>query len=328
MQCVYPLAAWQTHAGDIHFYPKGSSGKSITRIDSPDGKVWIGPKRPARTVGLANYRRDLILPCGQCIACKVNRGRDWSLRIMHETSSHEANCFITLTYSEENLPMQGQLVYGHFQDFMKRLRYHVRTPIRYYMCGEYGEKYDRPHFHAILFGHDFRDDRVLVTRTPNGAIYTSALLERVWSYGFCSIGDATIESAAYVAGYVTKKVTGKNAEEHYMRVDGMTGEIYQKVPEFSNSSRDPAIGVGWLDKYYPEVVNSGGVIVPGGMNMGVPRAYIKRLEARGDYQRDLLDITRLSRTRCIEPNNNTYERHRIREEIYKARIGRKKRDLE
>lgn len=308
MQCVYPLAAWQTHDGDIHFYPKGTEGKSNTR-----------PR---------DYRRELVLPCGQCIACKVNRGRDWSLRIMHETASHEANSFLTLTYSEENLPMQGQLVYGHFQDFMKRLRYHVRKPIRYYMCGEYGEKYDRPHFHAILFGYDFRDDRVLVSRTSNGSIYTSALLERVWSYGFCSVGDVTLESAAYVAGYVVKKVTGKNAEEHYTRVDGMTGEIYQKVPEFSNSSRDPAIGIGWLDKYYPEVVNSGGVIVPGGMNMGVPRAYVKRLEARGDYQRDLLDITRLSRTRCIEPNSNSYERHRVREEVYKARIGLKKRDLE
>lgn len=307
MQCFYPLAAWQTWEGDIHFYAKGTEGKVAKPRD---------------------YRRELILPCGQCIGCLVNRQRDWSLRLMHEASQHEAKCFVTLTYEEDKLPVQGQLVVSHFQNFMKRLRLRFVQPLRYYMCGEYGENFDRPHFHAILFGCDFRDDRVLLKRSSQGSLYTSSLLDRVWSYGFTSIGDVSIDSAAYVAGYVLKKQKGKNAEAHYTRVCGVTGEIYQKEPEFSTCSRDPAIGVGWLDKYENDVINAGGVIVPGGMNMGVPRAYTKVLEKRDGFQRDLLDITRLSRVRTIEPNDNSYERMRVKEEVLKAKLKTKCRNLE
>lgn len=306
MRCFYPLLAYQTWEGEIHFYAKGTEGKVAKPRD---------------------YRRELMLPCGQCIGCLVTRQRDWSLRLMHEADMHDAKCFLTLTYDDSKLPVQGQLVVSHFQNFMKRLRKRVVAPLRYYMCGEYGETFDRPHFHAILYGFDFRDDRTLLKRSSTGTLYTSSLLDRVWGFGFCSIGDVTIESAAYVAGYVLKKQKGKNAEEHYTRVCGVTGEIYQKEPEFSCCSRDPSIGAGWLDKYENDVINSGGVIVPGGMNMGVPRAYLKRLEGRNGFQRDLLDITRLSRVRTIEPNDNSYERMRVKEEVLKAKLACKVRTL-
>ena len=45
-----------------------------------------------------------------------------------------------------------------FKKFMKRLRKRFKGKrIRFYMCGEYGEQFDRPHFHACIFGVDFPD---------------------------------------------------------------------------------------------------------------------------------------------------------------------------
>lgn len=311
MQCFYPLSAWQKYSGDIHFYPKGSEGK---RNNDPD------------------YRRELTLPCGQCIGCRIQRSSDWATRCMHEASQHEANAMVTLTYDDDHVPLQGQLVYPHFQDFMKRLRYHLGTPLRFYMCGEYGETTDRPHYHAILFGCDFLDDRLLLKRTSAGSLYSSAFLDSVWRRGFCSVGDVTFDSAAYVARYVVKKVTGPQADEHYTRVDAITGEIYQKVPEFSRMSlgrtKGNGIGAGWLDKYSSDVTNTGAVMTYN-TSRTVPRYYNKMLEERTDFARDLLDITRCERAklRSITPNDNSYERMRVKEEVLKAKISTKRRDL-
>lgn len=299
-------------AGDIHFYPKGKSGKTISEFEKPK-----------------EYRRELVLPCGQCIGCRVRRASDWATRCMHEASLHDENSFITLTYDEEHVPMQGQLVYPHFQAFMKRLRFHVGKPLRFYMCGEYGETYDRPHYHAVLFGHAFYDDRVLLRESKAGRLYSSVTLDRIWKYGMCSVGDVTFDSAAYVARYVVKKVNGAAAEDHYTRVDGMTGEIYQKVPEFSRMSlQNGGIGAGWLEKYSSDVINAGAVMTYETAR-SVPRYYTRLLEERTDYARDLLDVTRLSRSKCrsIDPNDNSYERMRSKEEVAKAKLRTKSRDL-
>lgn len=308
MQCFYPLQAWQSHAGDIHFYPKGSEGK---RVRDP------------------NYSRELVLPCGQCIGCRIKRSSDWATRCMHEASLHEENAFITLTYDDDHLPLQGQLVYPHFQEFMKRLRYHYGAPIRFYMCGEYGENFDRPHYHAILFGCAFLDDRILLKRSSAGSLYSSALLDSVWKRGMCSVGDVTFDSAAYVARYVVKKVNGKLADEHYTRVDGLTGEVYQKVPEFSRMSlQNGGIGAGWLNSFSSDLINTGAVMIYDKART-VPRYYNKLLADRADFSRDLLDITRTERgkMRSIHPNDNSYERMRVKEEVLKAKVSTKVRNL-
>lgn len=308
MQCFYPLSAWQKHSGDIHFYPKGSEGKA--------------PRD-------SNYWRELTLPCGQCIGCRIQRSSDWATRCMHEAAMHEENSFITLTYDDDNVPLQGQLVYPHYQDFMKRLRYYTGKKLRFYMCGEYGELHDRPHYHAIIFGHAFYDDRLLLKRTNQGSLYSSNFLDSVWKHGMTSIGDVTFDSAAYVARYVVKKVNGKLADEHYTRVDAMTGEIYQKVPEFSRMSlQNGGIGASWLNKFRNDVIDTGAVMTYN-VARTVPRYYTKMLEDRTDYARDLLDLTRAQRgkMRSIEPNDNSYERMRVKEEVLKAKVSVKKREL-
>lgn len=129
----------------------------------------------------------------------------WAVRIVHEAQMWPQNSFITLTYRPEDLPQGGSLNVEHYQLFMKKLRArNTGHKIRFFHCGEYGEKLSRPHYHAILFNYDFPDKKVFSEKNGN-TIYTSELLEDIWGKGFCTIGDVTFQSAAYVARYVMKK---------------------------------------------------------------------------------------------------------------------------
>ena len=182
----------------------------------------------------------MAVPCGQCIGCRLERSRMWAVRCVHEASLHADNCFITLTFDDSHLSHTGTLITSDFQKFMKRLRKEFSgRRIRYFHCGEYGEKLGRPHHHACLFGFDF-SDKVLWSVRSNVKLYRSPTLDRIWGQGYCTIGDVNFESAAYVARYVTKKITGEVAVDHYkVGVDVSTGEVISKKPEFVTMSRRP-----------------------------------------------------------------------------------------
>lgn len=198
------------------------------------------------------------------------------MRCLHEASLHQDNAFITLTYSESNLPRGGSLDYSDFQNFMKRLRKRVGGKVRFYCGGEYGEEHMRPHFHACLFGYDF-PDKVYYKKTASGeSIYTSKLLESLWPLGLSSIGSVTFESAAYIARYCVQKVTGDLAEAHY-RVVTDDGEIIDRVPEFNHMSLKPGIGKPWLDKFRSDVFPRDYVVV-NGVKTKPPKYYDRLFE--------------------------------------------------
>ena len=218
----------------------------------------------------------VTVPCGQCIGCRLERSRQWAIRCLHEASLYQQNSFITLTYSDEHLPADGSLNKSHFQKFMKRLRRKHGPKIRFYHCGEYGEKLRRPHYHACLFNFDF-NDKVLYQNSRENPLYTSDDLAELWPMGYHMIGDVTFESAAYVARYIMKKINGAPAEKHYQEqhdyVDPTTGEIHEVElplsPEYTTMSRMPGLGLGWLKKYgatdvqpYDEVIIRGKIMRP------------------------------------------------------------------
>lgn len=194
MPCYSPLEAWR---------PVKS-----TRSKNP----FIFSYHPEKC---SSVSPDLTLPCGQCIGCRLERSRQWAVRCVHEASLHKRNCFITLTYNNDHLPEDRGLHYDHFQLFMKRLRKKYGEGIRFYMCGEYGEKLGRPHFHACLFNHDFSDKTPWKTTETGFKLFRSKELEELWPYGYSSVGAVSFESAAYVARYIMKKVNGEAAEMHY-----------------------------------------------------------------------------------------------------------------
>jgi len=255
MSCYYPVHAWRARDPNDH------------------GKYPLVYDKKA-----ADLSQPITRECGLCIGCRLERSRQWAQRCVHEASTHDQNCFITLTYSEEKLPPGGTLNKRHWQAFMKRLRKSLfPKPVRFYMCGEYGdhpepgETLGRPHYHAILFGWTPPD---LIPHTRNQRdeiLYTSETLARTWNSGHVIVGQMTFDSAAYVARYCTKKITGDPAAKHY-------GD---KLPEFSLQSNAPGIGRPWFDKYRHDCDR--GHIHENGIKMPVPKYYLRLYERDHPY---------------------------------------------
>lgn len=244
MPCLSPMSAWEN--------PRG-------------GRLLFSPPRGFEGVP------PLSLPCGKCLWCRMERSRQWAVRCIHENLFHQKSCFVTLTYRNSSLPRYGSLHLSDLQKFLKRLRKDFdQSIIRYFGCGEYGESFARPHYHLLIFGVDFSDDRVSIGNN----LYRSPRLEKLWPFGFSTVGSVTFESAAYVARYCLKKVGGYDVvkSEHYKK----------RKPEFVVMSRRPGIGSQWFDKYkfdvYPynstrrEGVNIDGLVFK------TPRYYDKLLE--------------------------------------------------
>lgn len=161
--------------------------------------------------------------------------------------------FITLTYNDEHLPLDGSLNVKHWQTFAKRLR-HRLGPFRFLHCGEYGPATNRPHYHACLFGIDFHDDRKVFKTDGNKTLWTSELLEKTWGKGFCTVGPLNYQTASYVAGYVLKKLNKTQWDYH----EGLTICSHEPIalakrPEYVTMSRNDGLGSTWFEKYWPEV---------------------------------------------------------------------------
>lgn len=194
--------------------------------------------------------RPVAVPCGTCLGCRLERAREWAVRCMHEASLHEANCFLTLTYDDAHLPPGRSLRPKDVVDFLKRLRFRYGPGIRFFQCGEYGEREGRPHHHMVLFNHDFRDREFF--RERNGVrLDTSRELAELWPFGFSTVGAVTFDSAGYVARYTLKKVGQSNKP-----VDG-------RVAEYLTMSRRPGIGRGWIDRFIKDVYPSDELVVNG-----------------------------------------------------------------
>lgn len=257
------------------------------------------------------------VPCGQCIGCRIERSKMWAARCYHEASLFEKNCFITLTYDNEHLPANGSLNKKHFQDFMKRLRFRFGSGIRFYMCGEYGETYGRPHYHACLFNFDFPDKKFFKKNNGN-VLYTSEELQKLWTFGFSSIGAVTFQSAAYVARYIMKKITGKEAKNHYERFDSETGEVYYLQPEYTCMSRRPGIGKDWIKKYDKDTYKDDFVII-NGKKLRPPRYYDNYYVEINPQHMEQIKIEReLDALKYVD--NNTKDRLRVREIVLKSKL--------
>lgn len=209
---------------------------------------------------------------------------------------------------------------------MKRLRFHFGDKkIRFFHCGEYGEKYGRPHYHAILFGIDF-DDKQLHTIINGNRLYTSPTLEKLWPYGYSSIGNVTFESAAYVARYIMKKVTGDQADEHYSVINEETGEILYKQPEYTTMSRRPGIAAGWFEQYADDVYPKDFVTVRG-KKMRPPKFYDRLMEKTRPYEIEDIKAARVEKAR-EHSLNNTPERLHVREQVQKLKLKQLPRKLD
>lgn len=257
----------------------------------------------------------ITIACGRCWGCRLERSRQWSVRCIHESKSHEQNCFLTLTYSDEALPKDLSLDVEHWQKFAKRLRKKLGK-FRFLHCGEYGTEKERPHYHAIIFGMDFTEDRKPHTRTKHGDIlYTSETLNKIWGHGYILIGDLTPESAAYVARYNMKKKHGEDAEKHYKG----------RKPEYITMSRNPGLGANWIKKWKTDVYPSDQVIVDGIVTRP-PTFYDNEIAKTDPKLIQKMKAIRAKKNKGKDKDNTT-DRLRTREKVSKAKHERKVRTL-
>lgn len=143
----------------------------------------------------------IIVPCGRCINCRIAHSREWAVRLMMETEQHPCSLYVTLTYDNEHLPEGYTLDPDELQRFWKRLRKRLgNQKIKYFACGEYGERFGRPHYHAIIFNMYFKQRKEL---------------SDAWPYGHNKVGTVTYNSCRYVADYIMKKQIGESADEYY-----------------------------------------------------------------------------------------------------------------
>lgn len=290
MPCYSPVTAWRDAKRQIAFKPIPDSSQ-------------------------------MQLPCGRCIGCRLERSRQWAQRLVDEKRFHDQSSFLTLTYSDDFLPPGGTLVLRDWQLFLKRLRERVSPlRIRFFHAGEYGEKRRRPHYHAILFGLDFYSGRYDVRVSDRGdETWSHDLVDECWERkGLCRIGEVSFESCAYVARYVTKKVTGPRAEDHYWSYDQATGECFDLRPEYATMSRRPGIGCEHALKYLSEIYSRDSVISRG-REAKPPRYYDSVLAKVDSSKYEQIKEDRESALRGSP--DRTADRLRVREAVKIAQLG-------
>lgn len=312
MACYHPLKAWRHSPG-----PGGKASISFRQT-----RNWSGEQ--------------IELPCGRCIGCRLERSRQWAMRCVHEASLYKENRFLTLTYDNEHVPPDWSVDVREVQLFMKKLR-KVYAGVRYFFCGEYGELckncglsrvecsskgcqtfvrgLGRPHYHSIMFNLSFGDEYVW-SRNNGLDSFRSPTLEKLWGKGHCVIGQVTFQSAAYVARYCVKKITGDESEDHY---EG-------KNSEFVVMSRRPGIGAGWYSKYKTDVFPSDSVIVQG-KEVKPPRYYLAKLEVESPSEHDLVKERRLAFAQANELDNRP-ARLLVKESVKLQSLLKLKRPLE
>jgi hypothetical protein len=230
------------------------------------------------------------------MGCRIKKAAEWTMRLKHEASLHDENCFVTLTYNDDHLPIINGVptlpVYTFdFQPFMKRLRSKVGKKIRFFMCSEYGSRTERPHYHVLLFGYS-PHDLVPWTFEDGHWLYRSREVEEAWSdfdpkgsgvktpIGFVTVGRFCDETCRYVARYTLKKLDGVMSHSWF----GVRQRDYLRM------SLRPGIGADWLDRYHRDVykvdlldgeVYKDSVTLDGAREIKPPRYYDKLMRGGG-----------------------------------------------
>ena len=301
MPCYNPLVAWK-HEGKVVFNKPPSWSDKI-RTQKP-------------------YN----LPCGKCIGCRFNYARSWALRCQLESLSHKDNCFITLTFNNEMLQKRNNpwsVDVRDFQLFMKKLRKKYGSNIRFFHCGEYGERTYRPHYHALIFGHDFRikTDKNKVQKFGKGKypLYISSDLTTLWGRGHCTVGELNFDTASYTARYITKKIKGDVSKIHINPDNGVITEINEV---YCTMSRNNGIGYEAYKKYKHNWYPNDFIVNGNGIKMKLPRYFDEIYKKEFPDQFDKIKQKRIENLEFIDqnPNDEKYKRLKTIEEAKILRL--------
>lgn len=215
----------------------------------------------------------LKIPCGQCLNCRIQKRKEWQMRVLHESEYYDESLFVTLTYKE--MPKNKSLDKEELKKFFKRLRKRVYPKkFKYFACGEYGEpsheyikfgriyrsEGNRPHYHFIVLGLGHYDINDIIQSWSFADWNNKRILKN-------SFGSVSPDSIGYVCGYIHKKFNGEKEEEEYLK-KGLT-------PVFKVQSL--GIGKQWcIDN--AEQIKKDKFIRMFGIKKGIPRQYLKWLD--------------------------------------------------
>jgi len=214
---------------------------------------------------------DYEIPCGKCDGCAADKARDWAIRMAHESYYHDRACFVTLTYEKS----PGKINKKHVQDFIKRLRKESNRPIRYFVTGEYGEQTRRPHYHAIIYGEDFRGGSFAIDHQ----LYAHKRLDGIWKFGTCAISEFTLATALYVAGYTNKKLNDPDT--------------------FSLMSRRPPLGWRYAREHQDELCRRETVVL-NGQEFPIPKCYFEWMDP-SKFRPGMVYLDSVDRRKCLTP---------------------------
>lgn len=233
VSCLNPSRAWQ----DMFTTNENGTHPVIWKFKDIEHEF-----EPRLVEGELEYHsdryRELVIPCGKCLLCRKRRAEEIAIRALFEIKGYDPlqeHAFVTLTVDDEHMEEVfpgARLQHRPFQLFMKRMRKRG-IDVRYLMCGEYGEKTHRPHYHAILFGW-FPLDSYFDT---SGCFHGSKLLEELWPFGHVVVDRVNSNRVFYVAGYTLKVGVDDDRWRPYVRW-----------------SRRPGLGSKYIDDYAWNVI--------------------------------------------------------------------------
>lgn len=301
MACYHPLDAWRVPG---------------------ERKLVFSPTVKQRQAG-----ERLSIPCGQCFGCRVDHAASNALRMQHELRYHERASFVTMTYRDEDLPALGSLDYADVQAAYHRIR-KALGPFRHFTCGEYGDRTGRAHWHAAIFGLDFKRGDPRGKSDAGSICYDSPELEKLWGKGRVTVGDLTPQSMGYVARYVSKKLNGEAAEHAYTVVDDDGVILGQRRAPFARCSNRPGIGAKFVEDFAADLLVNGCVVMRGGVEAPLPD-YYERLLLRDPQHAERMQEYKDARAAfdAKRAAENTPERLAVREEVARAKRRQLKRGM-
>lgn len=288
-------------------------------------------------VDFQDYRKSyMYLPCGKCSKCRVKRSMSWSIRAQHELRSNFDNgAFLTLTVAPHSINFfsNGSLDHRPFQLFMKRLRFRLgKKNLKFMMCGEYGPKLQRPHYHCMVFGHQFDDLKIHHYNIYNQPVYISKELFKSWDLGFSTVGEANLVSAGYIAQYTLKKDFGaRNEDEFETQTVIKDGKCVKKrfmkgglKPEYMLCSK--GLGLDFFIENYEDFYKANRILALDGKSFPIPRYYDKKLQ---EIDPILFEKVKMDRLEYLKnkPFKTQFELD-AEEKIHLANIKKFKRSME
>lgn len=263
MSCEHPIAAYVDE--------RKSPARVIFADSSAVPDVW-------RVFGSPPGVRSVQIPCGRCFLCRQTRAFDIMVRAVAESRLYDFSSFVTLTCRDDcynDVFRFGKLCRRPYQLFLKRLRKRIGR-FRYLLCGEYGARTGRAHYHLIIYGHRFVDGYIC----SDNSWCDSRVISDCWPYGNITCTEVTPDRIAYVSGYQLK---GSYDDKDF--------------PQFVVWSRRPGLGFEWFRRNWLDMVRNNFTFILHGSPVHVSCRYFfdkLRLFSPEDY-----DILKASRE-CVD----------------------------